>query len=399
MKNNHNSKSSKKKEILCFNEYYLPGQKSGGPVRTLVNFVEYLGDDYKIKIISSDRDYLDKKPYSNKDLNKWHKVGKAKVFYMSKKNINFKSIKEILSNTSYDLLYLNGLFSYEFTILPLIVRMVRKELCNIPCAIAPRGMLSKNATKLKSSKKRLFLLVANFLGLYKNLVFQASNESEKIDISRNLKLIKSSIFVAPNLTIVKPISISKINVKKKSPLKLVFLSRISPMKNLDFLLRALSKVNTPIDFAIYGNKEDESYYRKCFDLKDQLPKNIRASFKSHIKNELVQKVLINYDLFVLPTRGENFGHVILESLSAGVPVLVSNKVFWRSDKAGGIQKLSLEENIWTSAITKWSNYSNEKLAKKKIAALNAAYKYNIQNNALQMNKNLLEFTLKINNDR
>ena len=64
IKNNINSK---KKRILCFLEYYLPGQKSGGPVRTIANFVDYFGDDYEISIICSDRDYLDTKPYPNKN--------------------------------------------------------------------------------------------------------------------------------------------------------------------------------------------------------------------------------------------------------------------------------------------------------------------------------------------
>ena len=31
--------SSKKKVILCFIKYYLPGYRSGGPVRSIVNFV------------------------------------------------------------------------------------------------------------------------------------------------------------------------------------------------------------------------------------------------------------------------------------------------------------------------------------------------------------------------
>tara|TARA_A100001035_G_scaffold234773_1_gene198013 strand:- start:2337 stop:3536 length:1200 start_codon:yes stop_codon:yes gene_type:complete len=383
-----------KKKILCFNEYYLPGHKSGGPVRTIENFVEYFGDEYEISIVCSDRDYLDNEPYSIKDFNIWHRVGKAKVFYISKKNMRFRTVARILRNTSYDLLYLNGLFSYTFTILPLLIRKINHKHSIIPCIIAPRGMLSLNARKLKSSKKRIFLLVANFIGLYKNLFFQASNNSEKNDIANSLNYIKGNIFIAPNLTTVSPINSSDIKVKKKGPLRLVFLSRISPMKNLDFLLRSLLKVTNPVNLEIYGNIDDENYFKECLDIKERLPSNIKVVIKGHIKNDQVQNVLLEYDLFVLPTRGENFGHVILEALAAGTPVLVSNKVFWKSDNEGGIQTLSLQENKWTNVITEWSSYSNEMLIKRKMAALNVANKYNSINKSFNLNRDMLTFALK-----
>ena len=50
----------------------------------------------------------------------------------------------------------------------------------------------------------------------------------------------------------------------------------------------------------------------------------------------VSSVLKSYDLFFLPTRGENFGHVIMESLSVGTPVLISNKTPWRNLEKIGV---------------------------------------------------------------
>ena len=383
-----------KKKILCFIEYYLPGHKSGGPVRTISNFVEYFGHEYEIYIICSDRDYLDTEPYKNKRFKKWYKIGKAKVLYIPKKNLNIYSVTKILSENSYDLLYINGLFSYKFNILPLFIRRFKSVKNNIPCIVATRGMLSLNAIKLKSIKKKIFLKTANLFGLYENLFFQASNIFEKKEIYENFRVPKEKIFIAPNLTKVIPISPIKIKTKKNGPLSLIFLSRISPMKNLDFLLRSLLKINVPIKLTIHGNKEDFNYYNECIELKRKIPKQIKIYIKNHIKNESVQKVLINYDLFVLPSRGENFGHVIIESLSAGLPVLVSDKVFWKSDKKGGIQKLPLIEDIWTKEILKWSSFSKESLLIKKKAALIVANKYIKKNISLKQNKDLFNFLLK-----
>ena len=67
--------------ILCFVEYYLPGYCSGGPVRSIVNFVDHLGDEFDIRIVTHDRDALDSEPYPNVQIDAWNKVGKAQVFY------------------------------------------------------------------------------------------------------------------------------------------------------------------------------------------------------------------------------------------------------------------------------------------------------------------------------
>lgn len=45
-----------------------------------------------------------------------------------------------------------------------------------------------------------------------------------------------------------------------------------------------------------------------------------------VKGENVVNVLSEYDILFLPTKGENFGHVIVEALAAGIIVLTSDQV-------------------------------------------------------------------------
>ena len=66
----------KKRVILCFVGHYLPGYRSGGPIRSISNLVENLGDEFKIHIICSDRDLSDKEPYANINTNTWKTVEK-----------------------------------------------------------------------------------------------------------------------------------------------------------------------------------------------------------------------------------------------------------------------------------------------------------------------------------
>ena len=49
--------------VLVFIGYYLPGYKAGGPVRSIANVVETLGDEFEFRIVTSDRDLLDEVPY------------------------------------------------------------------------------------------------------------------------------------------------------------------------------------------------------------------------------------------------------------------------------------------------------------------------------------------------
>lgn len=61
----------------------------------------------------------------------------------------------------------------------------------------------------------------------------------------------------------------------------------------------------------------------------KLPSNILVSYKGSVSYDKVSDIFENYHLFFLPTHGENFGHVILESLSSGCPVLISDQTPWR----------------------------------------------------------------------
>ena len=51
--------------------------------------------------------------------------------------------------------------------------------------------------------------------------------------------------------------------------------------------------------------------KKCKKLMNNLPKNIKTTFEGQVQHDKVQNYFSKYDLFIFPTRGENFGHVIL----------------------------------------------------------------------------------------
>jgi hypothetical protein len=62
--------------ILTFVRYYLPGFRSGGPVRSVSNLVQVLGDDYDFRIVCYDHDKG--VPYTNIAPRQWSRVGRRR---------------------------------------------------------------------------------------------------------------------------------------------------------------------------------------------------------------------------------------------------------------------------------------------------------------------------------
>ena len=363
-----------RKIILVMARYYFPGYKSGGPVRSLFNLVSQLGDDFDFRIITSDRDILDKEPYPDVISNTWNQVGKAQVYYLPPQKKSIQTLARLMSNTPYDILYLNSFFDPIFTLWPLLLRRIGIFYVPKSILLATRGELSLGALRLKRWKKKPFVWLAGAIGLYSDLTWHASSVHEAENIkdfldysankNKNKNVIKIAIAVASDM----PSSFCNSNQtifesarRGGQPLRLVFLSRIVPMKNLDFALRVLSKVTVPVNFHIYGPIEDKAYWKICNTLITDLPHNVFVKYEKELDHAEVSKVLEMHDLFFLPTRGENYGHVIMESLSVGTPVLISDTTPWRNlEQAGVGWELPLEnEQIFADKINYAFQISND----------------------------------------
>ena len=328
--------------VLTFVGYYLPGYKAGGPVRTVANMVAMLSDELDFRIITSDRDMGDTQPYPNIVVDGWNTVGKAKVFYVSPKNRTLRCFVRLIKETPHDVLYLNSFFSPVFTQRPLLARWLGM-IPRRPTIVAPRGEFSEGALALKAWKKHPYIATVKSLGIYQNITWQASSEYEADAIRRAIGITAKRIVFAPVLPHSIPDSVesalSGAFREKRAPgdpLRVCFLSRISPMKNLDYALRVLAEVRVPVEFTIYGVAEDAAYWEQCQKLEKNLPPHVTVHYYGEIDHANVNRTLANHDLFFLPTRGENYGHVIFEALAAGLPVLISDQTPWKNLEARGV---------------------------------------------------------------
>jgi glycosyltransferase involved in cell wall biosynthesis len=196
--------------------------------------------------------------------------------------------------------------------------------------LAPRGMLGEGALNQKSGKKKAFLLLAKFWGLYKGIHWHVSSNFEADEVRKNFGR-HSIINIALNLSA--PSSIRYVPRRKiPGELKAVYISRIASVKNLEGSLRVLSKLppDCLVEYDIYGPLEDEVYWERCMQLIREMPTNIEVNYKGPVPNEEVAAKLASYHFGLMLTFNENFGHSIVETMIAGCPVIISDRTPWRA---------------------------------------------------------------------
>ena len=378
-----------KPTILIFTLFYYPGYKAGGPIKSIHQITNSLSDKFEFKLITSDRDAGDTHAYKNVKLNEWITFESISIFYYKQSN-NFLYLLKILNNTRYDAIYLNSLMNKKFTITILLLSYFGL-LKYKPILLAPRGECSLGALSIKTFRKIIYISLFQIFGLFKNLKWQASSQFEKYDISQLIGFDSSElniICVAPDISSQNALPINKIGRDIKKPLQICFLSRISKMKNLDFALQVLTQIDIPIVFNIYGPIEDEAYWNNCKNIIKNIPNSVDVIFHDRIDPAFVMEKLAQNDLFFLPTLGENFGHVIAESLLAGTPVLISDQTPWRNLKNHGVGwDLPLNDpDSFRKAIVESANKSSEDYINWRLIV--QKYGYDLSNDPKIKNQNI-----------
>ncbi len=322
-----------KRLILCFASWYLPGFYAGGPVRSLARLCEWLQDDFEFRVVTRDRDLGCDEPYPGRADGQWYPEGEALVTYVSPPHWLPLRFLRLVKSCRPDLLYFHSFLDPALVITPLLLRRLGLIPPTIPVLIAPRGEFSPGALRLKSGRKKAWFALARLLGVYRNVVWQATDDKEVVLIRAHWG-DKVRVLIAPNLPPrVLDTGMPARRAKQGGVLRLAFLSRISPMKNLRGALEVLAQVKVPVSLDIYGTKEDMPYWNECEREMGRLPAHITASYQGVVLPDDVLTVLAAYDAFLLPTLGENFGHVILEALLAGSLLLISDRTPWRQLEA------------------------------------------------------------------
>ena len=319
--------------------------------------------------------------------------------YYSNRPQTERDMLEQIQTVQPDWIYLNGALP-PLTRTCLKLRRQESALQTIPVLLAPHGNLSASALAHHRIRKQSWLLYAKARGFYNDLIWHAASarESEQVravfgeaaqicevpmapkrEVGRlesgnveskepgtknsgtdaqKAPLLDEEGWAAQRVGVVPDSALSSPN----SPLHLVYFGRLSPEKNLPFaflLLKQFARTHPdrPVIYDLIGSGSD-AYEAKLRGLAASLPATVQVNFVGQLSAAKLQARLqsppsiLRYHALLMPSLTENFSYTVLESLQAGIPVLISDQTPWRDLQSQGVGwDLSLEDpDRWLQAL-------------------------------------------------
>ena len=237
----------------------------------------------------------------------------------------------------FDLAHIHALFSPVTTFAATIARYHK-----LPYIIRPCGMLDPADLQKKKLLKQVYatLLERPNLAGAAAIHFTSKQEakvSERFGLHSTSKMPVPQNFWPQDLVI--PLGVtadiySEILPDSEIPI-ILFMSRIDRKKGLELLILALESIlanNIKFNFILAGSNPQDADYET--QIKVQIKKSSLEQFTKitgFVSGDLKAEMLRKADLFVLPSYYENFGIAVAEAMAAGVPVVISDRVYISDD--------------------------------------------------------------------
>ena len=315
--------------ILFVTQYDLANPDSGGPVfkvRYLSNYLANLGHNVKVVTVDNGKDKIN-------DLKEWRDGLDNRVSTIRLKTLwRYRAVTlnpSILSvaQRQVPLADIIHIFGFYDLLSPFVVGFARTH--NIPYILEPIGMFAPIVRSLLKKKiyhgllgRRLVsgaeLIVATSAQEKKELV-SSGLESQRIVIRRN-GIDLSEFSNLPERGQMR----SRFGIKPDERI-LLYLSRLSPKKNPEMLIRAFANLDLPKTKLVLAGPNESGYLEKLQSIRSELGLESDVVFVGPLFGNEKISALVDADIFVLPSTNENFGNVIAESVAAGTPVVITYK--------------------------------------------------------------------------
>jgi len=242
-----------------------------------------------------------------------------KIYYSSK-------MKEYIlcSITNFDFVHLHSVFLWPTS----VVAKVAKNN-NIPYCVSPRGALVKSLIRKKSFIiKTLWIFLFERFTLGNAAFIHATSQIEAEEVGNfqlsPIKIISNGVDIPKIKTTPSFMDKLPYNYQVNHKKYIIFIGRISWKKGLDRLILSLKNIEK-VDLLIAGNDE-ENLMESLIELSKNNNVDNRLHYLGPVYGDEKFCLLKNAQLLVLPSHNENFGNVVLESMSVGTPVVVTNGV-------------------------------------------------------------------------
>jgi glycosyltransferase involved in cell wall biosynthesis len=208
-------------------------------------------------------------------------------------------------------------------IYPALLKKIRPTNCHL--VMSPRGTLDPWDYNNHKLQKRIAWVMGQRMNLAASSCLHATAPMER-DHFRALGL-RVPVAVIPNGVDIPDLSqYAKIEQPRR---RLLFFARIHAKKGLDILIQAWRNIQDAApdwDLQIAGNPNGshvDEMRRLALDIGAR-----RLTFLCPVTPEEKWQLYRNAELYVLPTRGENWGISVADALSFAVPTIVSKEAPW-----------------------------------------------------------------------
>lgn len=297
-------------------------KKDGGPSRSVPILVKGLAEiGCEVTLMTQESD----------DMNTHIIDGSRAKIVVFKKGVSRKKLESLLIEGKYDIIHSQGIW------LPIYHKMsVIARRHNIPYLTTPRGDLEPWSLKQKTLKKKIALMLYQRNDINKAKCILATADMER-DHLRNLGFV-NPIAVIPNGIDIAEYKCRDFFSKGQVKKQIVFLSRLHPKKGIEILIDAwkiLSDQYPDWNIVVAGNGDPDYLESLKIRIREQ---GLESAIKiiPPIFGEDKYRLYCESSLFVLPTFSENFGMVIAEALSCGVPVITTTGTPWHELNENGI---------------------------------------------------------------
>ena len=319
-------------KILQVVNCFPPSWEYGGPARSAYDLSRELTDrGHSVTVYATDGFYNRVDKPTNRPLD----VDGVETYYF--KNLSHFLMKNYLIPTPYHLpaVAKSQIMCYDIihiheyrTPLALIVKHYATKY-NIPYIIQPRGLVSRTT---KKGQKYIFdsLFGQSLIGDAKIVVASSKVESDPYScvfgdtVRDKVSYIPNGLNRSDFLKFPARGSFRSRYSIKDEDVVILFLSRLHAIKGVDILIKAFERVKQEIDNAklvIAGPDEGQlSFLIKTVE-KSQLSEDV--IFTGPLYQDEKYEAYRDADVFVLPSRFESFGNVVIEALGCGTPVVVT----------------------------------------------------------------------------
>jgi glycosyltransferase involved in cell wall biosynthesis len=223
---------------------------------------------------------------------------------------------------NYDLLHIHTIFSYAPSIAMAIARCQK-----VPYIVTVHGILCEWSLQQKYLKKKLYLKLLEKANLNHSQSIHFTSIAEQKEASP-LNLTSSSfvlplgIYTSQSILNAREKLTKHLNIPADEPI-ILFLSRLHPKKGLDYLIPALGKLSDYRFTFIVAGSGDPDYETQVKTLVKTHGIEQKTQFAGFVKGEIKDLLIQGSDIFALTSHSENFGISVLESLTAGTPVIIT----------------------------------------------------------------------------